>query len=168
MNIYFLKCAIHRAICMIQHLQSFGIWGNGTKTVQNHPMQHTHTKICTMNQLFELSSLMIKISLEFWTPKIHAVTWLENLKDGMLYTIHSKEVQLISDNNPVHSVFVFYYNTNFITAYLFFSGEVASLFSRNCRIFRNLWLIPQGIITIYHNLFKMRDVLWNFMTGNHF
>ena len=25
MNIYFLKCAIHRAICMIQHLQSFGI-----------------------------------------------------------------------------------------------------------------------------------------------
>ena len=24
MNIYFLKCAIHRAICMIQHLQSFG------------------------------------------------------------------------------------------------------------------------------------------------
>jgi hypothetical protein len=44
----------------------------------------------------------------------------EHLKDGMLYTIHSKGVQLISDNNPVHSVFVFYYNTNFITAYLFF------------------------------------------------
>ena len=38
-------------------------WDNGTKTVQNHPMQHT--KICSMKQLFELSSLMIKISLEF-------------------------------------------------------------------------------------------------------
>jgi hypothetical protein len=45
--------------------------------------------------------------------------------------MHSKGVQLISDNNPVHSVFVFYYNTNFITAYLFFSGEVVGLFSRN-------------------------------------
>jgi hypothetical protein len=49
----------------------------------------------------------------------------------MLYAIHSKGVQLISDNNPVHSVFVFYYNTDFITAYVFFSGEVAALFSRN-------------------------------------
>ena len=43
------------------------IWGNGMKTVQNHPMQHT--KICSMKQLFELSSLMVKISLEFWTQK---------------------------------------------------------------------------------------------------
>jgi hypothetical protein len=93
MNIYFLKCAIHRAICMIQHLQSIGIltlihasiwcmwnnfqsficekeriWDNGTKTVP-YPMQHSHTKICSMKQLFELSSLMIKISLEFWTQK---------------------------------------------------------------------------------------------------
>ena len=41
------------------------IWDNGTKTVQNHPMQHTHTQICSMKQLFELSSLMINISLEY-------------------------------------------------------------------------------------------------------
>jgi len=77
MNIFFLKCAIHRAICMIQYLQPFGIltlihasiwwmwnnfqsficekeriWDSGTKTVQQHPMQHTHTKICSMKQLF--------------------------------------------------------------------------------------------------------------------
>ena len=141
MNIYFLKCAIHRAICMIQHLQSFGIltlihtsiwwmwnnfqsficeteriWDKGTKTVHNHPMQHTHTQLFSMKQLYELSSLKIKISLEIWTQK---------------YMPYSQGVQLISDNNPVHSVFVFCYNTNFITAYLFFSGEVAALFSRN-------------------------------------
>jgi hypothetical protein len=30
---------------------------------------------------------------------------------------------------------------------------------KTCRILHNLWLIPQGLITIYHNLFKMRDVL---------
>ena len=64
------------------------ICDNGTKTVQNHPMQHKHKYM-------------------FNGTKIHAVTWSENLKDGMLYTIHSKGVQLISDNNPVHSVFVF-------------------------------------------------------------
>jgi hypothetical protein len=59
------QCAIHRAICIIQHLQSFGIltlihvsiwwmwnnfqsficekeriWDKGTKTVHNHSMQH--------------------------------------------------------------------------------------------------------------------------------
>jgi hypothetical protein len=28
-------------------------------------------------------------------PKMHAVTWSENLKDGMLYTMHSKGVKLI-------------------------------------------------------------------------
>ena len=94
---------------MWNNVQSFicekeQIWDNGTKTVQNHPMQHTHTQICSMKQLFELSSLMIKISLEFLAQKCMP---------------YSKGVQLISDNNPVHSVFVFYYNTNFITAYLF-------------------------------------------------
>jgi len=30
---------------------------------------NTHTKICSMKQLFELSSLMVKISLEIWTQK---------------------------------------------------------------------------------------------------
>ena len=57
---------------MWNNVQSFicekeQIWDNGTKTVQNHPMQrtHTHTHTRSMKQLFELSSLMIKISLEF-------------------------------------------------------------------------------------------------------
>jgi sugar lactone lactonase YvrE len=27
------------------------IWDNGTKTVHNHPMQHTHTLIFSMKQL---------------------------------------------------------------------------------------------------------------------
>jgi len=41
------------------------IWDKGTKTVPNHPIQHTNTLIFSTKQLFELSSLKIKISLEF-------------------------------------------------------------------------------------------------------
>ena len=62
-----------------------------------------------MKQLFELSSFDGRNQLRILNPNIHAViiAWSENFKDGMLYTctIHSKGVQLISDNYPVHSDF---------------------------------------------------------------
>jgi hypothetical protein len=73
----------------------------------------------------------------------------------MYYTffVHSKEVQLISDNNPVHSGFV-YYNTNCITAYLFVFRWTGSIIQQKpCRILCNMWLIG--------------DALWNSMTGTH-
>jgi len=70
------------------------------------------------------------LNLPLWWS--HAVTWSANLKDGMLYTctIHSKEVQSISDNNPVLSVFFIIIPTLSQLTYLF-SGEVVALFSRN-------------------------------------
>ena len=62
-------------------------------------------------------------------------------------------------------MFFFYYDTNFITAYLFvFRWSVGIIQQKPCRILHNLWLIPQGIVIIYHNLFKMRNVLWNYMS----
>ena len=70
-------------------------------------MQHTHkhmfneTTIWTF--LFDGQN-----QLRILNPNIHAViiTWSANLKDGMLHicTIHSKEVQLISDNNPAETL----------------------------------------------------------------
>jgi hypothetical protein len=44
--------------------------------------------------------------------------------------LEPKGVQLISDNNPVHCIFVFLIPTLSQLTY-FFSGEVAALFSRN-------------------------------------
>jgi hypothetical protein len=72
---------------MIQHLQSFSILpliqvsdgcgiifnplfvkknGYGAMAQRQYKItQMQHTKMCSMKQLFELSSLMVKISLEF-------------------------------------------------------------------------------------------------------
>ena len=122
---------------------------------------NTQTNIGSMKQPYELSSFISKYTCRNMVQKFEGWNWCIHV----LYIQKRCISYLIIILNLV---FFFYYNTNFITAYLFvfrWSGSIIQ--QKPCRILYNLCLITKGIIIIFHNLFKMRDVLWNYMTGKH-